>query len=291
MKILFSILILCFASNVEAQTLASTPPMGWNSYNCFGSAVHEDEVKANADYMAKHLKQVGWQYIVVDFLWAYDNPPGSTVGNPYQERLRDGSYIPWLSMDEYGRLLPNANKFPSAFGGKGFKPLSDYVHSLGLKFGIHVMRGIPRQAVWAKTKVMGTDGITADQIADTSSTCAWLNHMYGLDMTKKGAQEYLNSLLQLYASWGVDFIKVDDIARDYHKAEIEGYKKAIENCGRPIVLSLSPGATPLKDSTHVMTHANMWRMADDFWDNWKEIHCHDELCKTMAGHRRPRALA
>ncbi len=174
-------------------------------------------------------------------------------------------------MDEYGRLLPDINKFPSAFGGKGFKPLSDYVHSLGLKFGIHVMRGIPRQAVWAKTKVLGTDGITADQIADTSSTCAWLNHMYGLDMTKKGAQEYLNSLLQLYASWGVDFIKVDDIARAYHKAEIEGYKKAIENCGRPIVLSLSPGATPLKDSTHVMSHANMWRMADDFWDNWKEI--------------------
>ena len=271
MKILFSILILCFAYNVEGQTLASTPPMGWNSYNCFGSAVHEDEVKANADYMAKHLKQFGWQYIVVDFLWAYDNPPGSTVGNPYQDRLSDGSYIPWLAMDQYGRLLPNANKFPSSFGGKGFKPLSDYVHSLGLKFGIHVMRGIPRQAVWAKTKVLGADGITADQIADTSSTCAWLNHMYGLDMTKNGAQEYLNSLMQLYASWGVDFIKVDDIARAYHKAEIEGYKKAIENCGRPIVLSLSPGATPLKDSTHVMAHADMWRMADDFWDNWKEI--------------------
>ena len=287
MKVLFSILILCFASNVEAQTLASTPPMGWNSYNCFGSAVHEDEVKANADYMAKHLKQVGWQYIVVDFLWAYDNPPGSTVGNPYQERLRDGSYIPWLAMDEYGRLLPNTNKFPSAFGGKGFKPLSEYVHSLGLKFGIHVMRGIPRQAVWAKTKVLGADGITADQIADTSSTCAWLNHMYGLDMTKKGAQEYLNSLLQLYASWGVDFIKVDDIARAYHKAEIEGYKKAIDNCGRPIVLSLSPGATPLKDSTHVMAHANMWRMADDFWDNWKEIIAMMNFAKQWQGTGGP----
>ena len=265
--------------------------MGWNSYNCFGSAVHEDEVKANADYMAKHLKQFGWQYIVVDFLWAYDNPPGSTVGNPYQDRLRDGSYIPWLAMDEYGRLLPNANKFPSSFGGKGFKPLSEYVHSLGLKFGIHVMRGIPRQAVWAKTKVMGTDGITADQIADTASTCAWLNHMYGLDMTKKGAQEYLNSLLQLYASWGVDFIKVDDIARAYHKAEIEGYKKAIENCGRPIVLSLSPGATPLKDSTHVMTHANMWRMADDFWDNWKEILAMMNFAKQWQGTGGPGALA
>ena len=256
---------------MRKQLLASTPPMGWNSYNCFGSAVHEDEVKANADYMAQHLKQYGWQYIVVDFLWAYDNPPYSNIGNPFQKRLDDGSYIPWLAMDDYGRLMPDANKFPSSFQNKGFKPLSDYVHSLGLKFGIHVMRGIPRQAVWAKTKVLGADGITADMIADTSSKCDWLNHMYGLNMTKKGAQEYLNSLIQLYASWDVDFIKVDDISRPYHIAEIEGYKKAITNCGRQIVLSISPGATPVKDSAHVMLNANMWRMADDFWDNWKEI--------------------
>ena len=271
MKILLAILIVSFARNVQAQPVAQKPPMGWNSYNCFGSAVHEDEVKANADYMAKHLKQYGWKYIVVDFLWAYDNPPYSKIGNPEQKRLGDGSYIPWLAMDEYGRLLPQTDKFPSSFQGKGFKPLADYVHSLGLKFGIHVMRGIPRQAVWAKTKVLGTDGITADQIADTTSICGWLNHMYGLDMTKNGAQEYLNSLLQLYASWGIDFIKVDDISRPYHSAEIEGYKKSIENCGRPIVLSLSPGATPIKDSLHVIARANMWRMADDFWDNWKEI--------------------
>jgi hypothetical protein len=252
------------------ETVAAKPPMGWNSYNCYGSAVHEDEVKANADYMAKHLKY-GWQYIVVDFLWAYDNPPGSLIGNPFQQRLQDGAYIPWLSMDAWGRLLPNANKFPSAWGGAGFKPLAGYVHGLGLKFGIHVMRGIPRQAVWAHSPVKGTNGITADQIADTNSTCPWMNHMYGLDMRKPGAQEYLNSLLELYASWGVDFIKVDDIARPYSAAEIEGYKKAIDRCGRAVVLSLSPGETPLKDSTHVAQHANMWRMADDFWDSWKEM--------------------
>jgi len=251
--------------------VAPTPPMGWNSYNCFGSAVHEDEVKANAGYMAKNLKQYGWQYIIVDFLWSYDNPPGSNIGNPFQLRLQDGAYVPWLAMDSFGRLIPHVNKFPAAFGGKGFKPLSDYVHSLGLKFGIHVMRGIPRQAVWAKTPVLGTNGITADMVADTSSTCPWMNHMYGLDMTKRGAQEYLNSILNLYASWNVDFIKVDDISRPYHKAEIEGYEKAIAQCGRPMVLSISPGATPVADSSHVKEHANMWRMADDFWDNWKEI--------------------
>lgn len=250
---------------------AATPPMGWNSYNCYGSAVHEDEVMANADYMAQNLKKYGWALIVVDFLWAYDNPPGSLIGNPFQKRLQDGAYIPWLAMDEWGRLLPNTGKFPSAFGGKGFRPLADQVHSLGLQFGIHVMRGIPRQAVWARSTVWGTQGITADQIADTNSTCPWMNHMYGLDMNKPGAQEYLNSLLDLYAGWGVDFIKVDDIARPYSSAEIEGYKKAIAHCGRPIVLSISPGETPLKDSAHVRQYANMWRMADDFWDSWKEL--------------------
>jgi len=250
---------------------AGTPPMGWNSYNCFGSAVHEDEVRANADYMAQHLKAFGWQYIVVDFLWSYDNPPGSLIGNASQMRLEDGSYIPWLAMDKWGRLTPNTNKFPSAFGGKGFRPLADYVHSQGLLFGIHVMRGIPRQAVWARSPVQAATGITADQVADTNSTCDWENQMYGLDMQKPGAQEYLNSLLRLYADWGVDFIKVDDISRPYHQAEIAGYRKAIEACKRPIALSISPGETPLKDSVHVLAHANMWRMADDFWDSWQEV--------------------
>jgi len=287
----FSLLSLLLAvTSLSAQqntSPAATPPLGWNSYNCFGSAVHEDEVKANADYMAKNLKQAGWQYIVVDFLWGYDNPPGSLIGNPYQSRLQDGSYIPWLAMDPWGRLLPHTNKFPSAFGGKGFKPLADYVHAQGLQFGIHVMRGIPRQAVWAHSPVLGTNGITADQIADTASTCTWMNHMYGLDMNKQGAQEYLNSLLRLYADWGVDFIKVDDISRPYHKAEIEGYRKAIRNCGRPIVLSISPGETPLIDSTHVREYANMWRMADDFWDSWKEVLKMFDYAKSWEGRGGP----
>jgi alpha-galactosidase len=258
-------------SSVTHGQLAKTPPMGWNSYNCFGSAVYESEVKANADYMATNLKQYGWEYIVVDFLWSFDNPPGSKIGNPYQQRLQDGSYVPWLTMDKWGRLVPHTHKFPSAFGEKGFKPLSDYVHALGLKFGIHVMRGIPRQAVWAKSPVKGTTGITADMIADTSSTCSWMNHMYGIDMKKPGAQEYLNSILELYKEWDVDFIKVDDIARPYHKEEVEGYEKAIANSGRPMVLSISPGETPVAQADHVKQHTNMWRMADDFWDEWKMI--------------------
>jgi alpha-galactosidase len=125
--------------------------------------------------------------------------------------------------------------------------------------------------VWAKSPVQGAPGITADMIADTASKCPWMNHMYGLNMSKPGAQAYLNSILHLYASWGVDFIKVDDLSRPYSEAEVEGYKKAIDQCGRPMVFSLSPGETPLAQSAHVQQYGNMWRMADDFWDNWKEI--------------------
>jgi alpha-galactosidase len=274
MKAIYSLLLVVLAIcriPSSAQTVALKPPMGWNSYNCYGSAVHENEVRANAAYMAKYLKKYGWQYVVVDFLWSYDNPPGSTIGNPFQKTLQDGSYIPWLTMDKWGRLTPQPTKFPSAFGGKGFTPLATYVHSLGLKFGIHVMRGIPRQAVWAHSPVLGTNGITADMIADTTSTCFWMNHMYGLNMAKPGAQEYLNSLLKLYASWGVDFIKVDDIARPYRNEEIEGYENAIRQCGRPVVLSISPGDTHIDEADHVKKYANMWRMADDFWDNWDQL--------------------
>lgn len=268
---LFLLYYIPLRAQVNISGIAATPPMGWNSYDCYGAAVTGQEVSANADYMAKYLKPFGWTYIVIDFCWFYPHPPGSKASPPQQSRLPDGSYAPLLAMDSFGRLLPVATKFPSAANGKGFKPLADYVHSLGLKFGIHIMRGIPRQAVWKKTPVYGAPGINAAMIADTSSRCSWLNAMYGLDMHKPGAQQYLNSLLKLYASWGVDFIKVDDISRPYHAAEIEGYAKAIKNCGRRIILSLSPGATPMGEAKHVMEYANQWRMADDFWDNWAEL--------------------
>lgn len=275
MKYFLSILFLFFALAVEGQNnkgeVASSPPMGWNSYDCYGATVTAAEVKANADYVAKYLKPYGYTYIVVDFCWFYPNAPHSKVSPPQQKRLPGDGFAPLLAMDRYGRLLPVIRRFPAAAGGKGFKPLADYIHSLGLKFGIHVMRGIPRQAVWEKTPVPGTKDINAAMIADTKDTCQWLNSMYGIDMNKPGAQQYLNSLLQLYASWGVDFIKVDDISQPYHKAEIEGYAKAIKHCGRKIVLSLSPGATPITEATHVTRYANMWRLADDFWDNWDAL--------------------
>src|ERR1700722_8795419 len=235
---------------------APTPPMGWNSWDCFGTTVTEAQVKQQADVMAGTLKSHGWRYIIVDIQWYEPDSQGHVY--------RTGAK---LTMDEFGRLVPAPAKFPSAVDGQGFKPLADYVHSLGLKFGIHMMRGIPRQAVAQNTPVKDSAAHAAD-IADTNNVCKWNPDMYGVDMSKPGAQAYYDSLMELVASWGVDFIKVDDLSRPYHQAEIEAIRKAIDKTGRPIVFSTSPGATPLASGPHIDGHANMWRISDDFWDSW-----------------------
>jgi len=253
--------VLCF--DLQAQTdfkqWATTPPMGWNSWDCYGPTVEEHEVKANADYMAEHLKAFGWEYIVVDIRWFVENDKAGGYNQT------DPRYV----IDEYGRYLPAVNRFPSAAGGKGFKPLADYVHSRGLKFGIHIMRGVPMLAVERKLPIKGAT-YTADQIYSTESRCWWLMDNYTI-ADKPGAQEYYNSIIELYASWGVDFLKMDDLSKPYHTSEIEMIRKAIDRCGRPIVLSMSPGATPIGQAAHASAHSNMWRLVDDVWDIWKDL--------------------
>ena len=237
---------------------ALTAPMGWNSWDCYGAAVTEDIVRKNAEFMAKHLKQYGWEYITVDIQWSAPNADNNEY-HPFTE----------LDMDEYSRLIPAVKRFPSAEGGKGFKPLADYVHSLGLKFGIHIMRGIPRQAVHRNTPIKGTDK-TARQVAKTASICAWNTDMYGVDTTKDGAKAYYDSLFELYASWGVDFVKVDDICRElpHEEAELVMLSNALHSCGRDMILSLSPGPALLEKAELYKQISNMWRITDDFWDDW-----------------------
>ena len=243
---------------------AQTPPKGWNSWDSFGASVKEEEVLGNAEMMAKYLKDYGWEYVVVDIQW-YEPRADSCAYHPFAE----------LCQDAYSRLIPAENRFPSSGGGRGFKPLADAVHGMGLKFGIHIMRGIPRQAVHNNTKILGMQK-TARDIADANSICPWNTDMYGVDNTKDGAQAYYDSLLALYASWGVDFLKVDDIADSKlygtHSGEIELIRKAIDNCGRPMVLSLSPGPTPIESGTFFQRNANMWRLTDDLWDNWEQLY-------------------
>jgi alpha-galactosidase len=249
--------------------------MGWNSWDCYGTTVTEAEVKANADYMASKLKQYGWRYIVVDIQWSDPN-------------ARAHGYRPnaELAMDPYGRLIPAANRFPSAANGAGFEPLAGYIHKLGLKFGIHIMRGIPRRAVAADLPVAGSRAHAAD-IANRQSICRWNTDMYGVDMTKPGAQDYYNSLVKMYAGWGVDYIKADDIATPFHIDEIEALHRAIVKSGRPIVLSLSPGPADISKADRYAANANLWRISDDFWDQWPPLRSSFALLARWSAYVRP----
>ena len=280
LSLIFSLALLA-GVNLRAQAraargVAPTPPMGWNSYDAYCGDVTEKEFKANADYMAKHLARYGWKYVVVDYYWYFPHP--QTEDFNQQQNLQ-------VAMDPYGRLLPAENRFPSAASGKGFKPLADYVHSLGLKFGIHIMRGIPRAAVKENLPILGTSAHARD-IANLKNTCAWSTAMYGVDVSKPAGQAYYDSIVKLYAQWGVDYIKADDMTRgenpageNYHAPEIEALHKAILKCGRPMVLSLSPGPTPPAEAENVMQNSNLWRISNDMWDNWRSIKRQFELMR------------
>ena len=258
-------------------------PMGWNSYDYYDTTVTEAQVKANADYMAVNLKECGWEYIVVDIQW-YAKDAG-TQRDKYQ-------YIPFgdMEMDEYGRYQPAVNRFPSAQGGRGFGPLAEYIHSLGLKFGIHIMRGIPRLAAHRHLPIAETS-FTAAQAADPASICGWNPDMYGVRDNEAG-QAYYDSLMQMYADWGVDFIKCDDICDSwmYRNRNFGGWhetrmlQEAIGKTRRDIVLSLSPGPAQIDRAWQYEKHANMWRITDDFWDRWELLRNMFDRCELWQNH-------
>src|SRR5689334_8247006 len=253
------IAIVALAIAAHAQP-AQTPPMGWNSWDCFGAGVNEKQVLENADYIDKNLKSHGWNIVTIDIQW-YE--PGA-----HTTEYRKGAE---LEMDANGRLIPAANRFPMTAQTRSLKPMADWLHARGLRFGLHLLRGIPRQAATQNVPILGTN-LHAQDIADTNSVCRWNTDMFGVDMSKPGAQEYYDSVFALLASWEIDLVKVDDLSRPYHKPEIEAIRKAIDKTGRPIIFSTSPGETPLSEGEHISAHANMWRISDDFWDSWPALY-------------------
>ncbi len=268
---------------LKKDKAALRPPMGWNSWDCYGAAVNEEQLIGNAEYIRDNLKEFGYEYVVCDIQW-YEPKATSNFYNSFTE----------LCMDEYSRLIPAENRFPSSKNGVGFKNIADRIHEMGLKFGIHIMRGIPRQAVHRNTPIKGTDK-TARQIAQDFSLCSWNTDMYGVRARAQGAQEYYNSLFELYAFWGVDFVKVDDICvtefspnNPYSaREEIELIRKAIDNCKRDMVLSLSPGPAQIDVAFHLSQNANMWRMTGDFWDRWDKLLQMFEKCEKWSDHVKP----
>jgi hypothetical protein len=252
--------------------------MGWNSWDSYGTTVSEAAVKANADWMAKNLKAFGWQYIVVDMEWFVTNP--IPEGN-----AKDSLY----SMDATGRYTPALNRFPSSKDG-GFKPLADYVHSQGLKFGIHILQGIPKEAVKKNDPIEGSAYHAAD--AAGTGTCRWNYDNFDVKDTAAG-QAYYDSIARLYAGWGVDLIKVDCIAMPYKGSEIRMLSAALAKTGRPILLSLSPGPAPVEKDAEMERYATQWRISNDIWDIWHNAEFYpqglnDQFAKVAAWAAAPR---
>jgi alpha-galactosidase len=250
-----ALLLPAFAA-AQQPNLAPTPPMGWNSWDAYGTTINERSFRANAEWIAQHLKPFGYQYVTIDEGW-YEPGPSAATNSPDQ-----------LVLDRYGRFVPAVDRFPSAANGAGFTPLADYIHSLGLKFGIHVLQGIPRKAVAENSAIEGS-ALHAKEAANTSSTCQWDTKNWDLQDNPAG-QAYYDSIVRLYASWHVDLIKIDCIsARPYKGDEIRMFHEAIVKSGAPIVLSLSPGAAPLDEATNLEAYSQQWRISDDVWDVWQ----------------------
>ena len=269
---------------VAGDALALTPPLGWNSYDAFGDSVYESEVLTNAAWLKSHLQPAGWDTVVVDFRWYDSLADGIRVQNP------EG-----VCIDKNGRCIPPANRFPSAVNGLGFKPLADKIHALGLKFGIHIMRGIPRKAVEADLPIAGSS-FTASQAVlppgDTNRACQWNRDMFGVDAQTDAGRAWYASIARQYAAWGVDYVKCDDICflgrgRFYGAEEIEALSRGLLASGRSIVLSLSPGPAPVDCAPHLKQFANLWRISGDFWDNWRALNANFNLLADWSRENGP----
>ena len=249
---------LCGVGGAQEKVLAPIPPMGWNSWDSYGLTVTEAQFRANADVVAAKLKGFGWQYVVVDEGWYLRNPESATKPETLE-----------YTANAEGQYTPATNRFPSAVKDVGFKPLSDAIHTQGLKFGIHIIRGIPKRTVVADTAIPGS-GFHASEAADTADLCPWNPDNYGVKDNAAG-QAWYDALMRQYAGWGVDYLKVDCIASHPFKgAEIQMIHRAIAKTGRPIVLSLSPGPTALENAALVGENAQLWRISDDVWDRWEK---------------------
>jgi len=255
------------------EPLAQTPPMGWNSFDSYGVYLHEKAAMENLEAFAEILKPHGYEYFVIDAGWFGEF------------KLQEGTIYPAekhaskVNFNEFGLLQPSDTYFPN-----GLQPIIDRCHELGLKFGLHLMRGIPRAAVIANTPVIGTKYFAQD-IADTTSICAWNHQNYGIDMSKPGGQEFYNSLINQMAGWGVDFVKYDDIVP--FPEEVKAVAKAISQCGHPIVLSLSPGGNVDPDNLEAFKKGQMLRVTPDIWDDQRGINECFEAWRKWVGKEQP----
>ena len=263
------------ASAATNEALAQTPPMGWNSFDSYGVYLHEQAALANLEAMAEKLLPYGYDYFVIDNGWFGEYTLQEGTIFPAEKHAHD------IRIDEYGYFLPSEVYFPN-----GLKPIAERCHELGLKFGVHLMRGIPRKAYEMDLPIKGTR-YTARDIANTNpeENCNWCHYCYAVDMSKPGAQQWYDGLIEHIASMGVDMIKYDDIVA--HPDEVEAVAKAIAKTSKPILLSLSPGGKVDPEAIDFFKMGNMLRVTPDVWDEQKYIDLCFDAWRKWQGKEQP----
>ncbi|XP_058079032.1 uncharacterized protein LOC131227277 [Magnolia sinica] len=266
------------------QEHAHFPPRGWNSYDSFCWTVSEEEFLQNAELVSKRLSSHGYEYVVVDYLWYRRKVPGAYVNS-----------LGFDVIDEWGRVIPDPDRWPSSRGGKGFKEVAKKVHDMGLKFGIHVMRGISTQAVNANTPILDTlkggpytesgKQWLAQDIGLREKPCVWMDQGFMSVDTDLGAgRAFLRSLYQQYADWDVDFVKHDCVfGQDLNVDEIHFVSEVLKKLDRPVVYSLSPGTSVTPAMAAEVRHlVNMYRVTGDDWDSWADVETHFNVSRDFA---------
>ncbi|PON99084.1 Glycoside hydrolase [Trema orientale] len=275
---------LSLLHRVSAAEHASLPPRGWNSYDSFSWTISEEELLQSAEIISKKLLPHGYEYVIVDYLWYRRKVPGAHADS-----------LGFDVIDEWGRMIPDPDRWPSSKGGKGFTEVAKRVHSLGLKFGIHVMRGISTQAVNANTTILDTTkggayeesgrNWTAKDIGIKERTCAWMTHGFMSVDTQLGAgRAFLRSLYEQYAEWGVDFVKNDCVfGDDLDVNEISYVSEVLKELDRPILYSLSPGTSVTPAMAKAVSGlVNMYRITGDDWDTWADVAAHFDVTRDFA---------
>ncbi|CAA7404852.1 unnamed protein product [Spirodela intermedia] len=284
-SLLLGLTLLCRVSRASSPgELARTPPRGWNSYDSYSWIISEEDFLANSEIVSKRLLQYGYEYVVVDFLW--------------YRRLASGSYTDaygFDSIDEWGRVVPDPERWPSSRGGKGFTEVARKVHDMGLKFGIHAMRGISAQAVNSNTPILDVTTGTAysednrpwgaKDVGMRERACAWMTHGFmSVDTQTRAGRAFLRSLYRQYADWGVDFVKLDCVfGEDFDEAEIKTVSEILAELERPMVFSLSPGKYAMPSmAENIKDLVNMYRITADDWDIWSQVEEHFDAARDFA---------
>jgi hypothetical protein len=236
-------------ARAESNGVGATPAMGWSSWSFIRHDPTASDIEAQANALVSSgLATAGYDYVNIDDFW-YDCP---------------GSQGP--DVDSYGRWVTNATEFPPGPDGEnGIEVVADYVHSLGLKFGIYVTPGISDQAVAENTPIEGTS-YTADEIASSSSENNYnCGGMTGINYSEPGAQTFIDSWADEFASWGVDYVKLDGVG-DSDIDDVEAWSAGLEQTGRPIHLELSNSLD--------ITNAATWAQYSNGWRTGGDIECY-----------------